>query len=100
MSLAPIFMKFGILQAIDPIPLLTMRFWLAAVVLWPLFYIVDCRVLRLPHKHLLPLFIGSFIFAASYLLYYLALPYIGASINHGEYPLTVGRHLVYNGGSE
>src|SRR3990172_48412 len=82
MSLAPIFIKVGINQSIDPIPLLTLRFLLAAQVLWPLFFLVDRRVLHVQRQHLLPLFLGSVIFAASYLLYYLALPFIGASIDH------------------
>ncbi|HLE73044.1 MAG TPA: DMT family transporter [Anaerolineales bacterium] len=82
MSLAPILIKLGILQSLDAIPLLTLRFWLAALVLWPVFFIVDRRVLRVRRKQLLPLFLASAIFAASYLLYYLALPYIGASIDH------------------
>jgi len=82
MSLAPIFIKVGINQSIDPIPLLTLRFLLAALVLWPLFFLVDRRVLHVQRQHLLPLFLGSVIFAASYLLYYLALPFIGASIDH------------------
>ena len=82
MSLAPILMKLGMLQSLDAIPLLTLRFLLAALVLWPIFFIVDRRVLRIQRKQLLPLLLASAIFAASYLLYSLALPYIGASIDH------------------
>ncbi len=82
MSLAPIVVKFGLRQAMDPIPLLTIRFWLAAVALWVFFWIFDRSAFRLERKHLLPLFIASAAFAASYLLYYLALLYTDVSINH------------------
>lgn len=82
MSLAPIVVKFGLRQAMDPIPLLTIRFWLAAVALWAFFWIFDRSAFKLQRKHFLPIFIASAAFAASYLLYYLALLYIDVSINH------------------
>lgn len=82
MSLAPIVVKFGLRQALDPIPLLTIRFWLAAVALWAFFWIFDRSAFKLERKHVLPIFIASATFAASYLLYYLALLYIDVSIDH------------------
>ena len=41
MSLAPIVVKFGLRQAMDPILLLIIRFWLAAILLWVVFWIFD-----------------------------------------------------------
>lgn len=82
MSLAPIVVKFGLRESLDPIPLLTMRFWLAAVLLWVGFFIFDRSALKLSRRALLPLIGVSFFFAASYLLYYLALTYIDASLAH------------------
>lgn len=82
MSLAPIVVKFGLRQALDPIPLLTVRFWLAAILLCLGFLIFRRSALTLPRKAILPMFIASAVFAASYVLYYLALLYIDVSINH------------------
>jgi drug/metabolite transporter (DMT)-like permease len=82
MSLAPIVVKFGMRQAMDPIPLLTIRFWLAAAVLLIVFWSFDRPSLKVQGKAILPLFIASVIFGASYILYYLALQYIDASIDH------------------
>ena len=82
MSLAPIVVKFGLRQAMDPIPLLTVRFWLAAILLWVFFWIFDRSALKIERKAVLPLFIAAAVFAASYVLYYLALQYIDASIDH------------------
>lgn len=82
MSLAPIVVKFGLRQSLDPIPLLTLRFCLAAIVLWTVFRIVDPSVLKLSRKALLPLALVSVCFGASFVLYYLALTYIDASIAH------------------
>ena len=82
MSLAPIVVKFGLRQAMDPIPLLTIRFWLAAAVLWLSFLLFDRTALKLPRGSVLPLIAAAAVFAASYALYYLALLYIDVSVNH------------------
>lgn len=47
MSLAPIAVKFGLREAIDPIPLLTMRFWVGAAVLWVCLLVFDPTVLKI-----------------------------------------------------
>ncbi|MCL5428734.1 MAG: DMT family transporter [Chloroflexi bacterium] len=82
MSLAPIVVKFGLRQALDPILLLTVRFWLAAVLLWLVFWIFDRAALKIARKAVLPLFIAAAVFGISYILYYLALQYIDASVDH------------------
>lgn len=82
MSLAPIVVKFGLRQALDPIPLLTIRFLLAAAALWTFFWIFDRSAFRLPKAALRPLILVSFFFGMSFILYYLALTYIDASIAH------------------
>ncbi|MEX1247880.1 MAG: DMT family transporter [Anaerolineales bacterium] len=81
-SLAPIVVKFGLRQALDPIPLLTLRFWLAAITLVIIVWIYDRPALRIPSKAILPLFVAAFVFGAPFVLYYLALTYIDASIAH------------------
>jgi drug/metabolite transporter (DMT)-like permease len=82
MSLAPIAVKFGLRQEMDPIPLLTIRFWLAALVLWAVFFLFDRSAIRLERKHFFPLIAAAAVFAASYALYYLALLYIDVSVDH------------------
>lgn len=82
MSLAPIVVKFGLRQEMDPIPLLTIRFWLAALVLWAVFFLFDRSAIRLERKHFFPLIAAAAVFAASYALYYLALLYIDVSVDH------------------
>jgi drug/metabolite transporter (DMT)-like permease len=82
MSLAPIVVKFGLRQALDPIPLLTIRFWLAALLLWAVFLLFDRSAIRLERKHFFPLIAAAAVFAASYALYYLALLYIDVSVDH------------------
>lgn len=82
MSLAPIVVKFGLRQSLDPIPLLTLRFCLASIVLWAVFSFVDPSVLKLKRKAITALIPVSIFFGASFVLYYLALTYIDASIAH------------------
>lgn len=82
MSLAPIVVKFGLRQALDPIPLLTVRFLLAAAALWAFFWIFDRSAFKLPISAIKPLILVSFFFGMSFILYYLALTYIDASIAH------------------
>lgn len=82
MSMAPILIKLGLRQALDPVPLLALRFWVAALVYWLVFAIRDRRVLRLERRHLKPLVVVSVSFALAYWLYYLALVRIDASIAH------------------
>lgn len=82
MSLAPIVVKFGLRQAMDPILLLIIRFWLAAALLWVVFWIFDRSALKIERKAVLPLFIAAAVFGISYVLYYLALQYVDASVDH------------------
>lgn len=82
MSMAPILIKLGLRQALDPVPLLTLRFWLAALVYWLVFTLYDRRVLRLQRRHVWPLIVVSVCFALAYWLYYLALLYLDASMAH------------------
>ena len=82
MSLAPIVVKFGLRQAMDPILLLIIRFWLAAILLWVVFWIFDRSALKIERKAVLPLFIAATVFGISYILYYLALQYVDASVDH------------------
>src|SRR3990172_3576388 len=82
MSLAPIVVKFGLRQAMDPILLLIIRFWLAAILLWAVFWIFDRSALKIERKAILPLFIAATVFGISYILYYLALQYVDASVDH------------------
>ncbi|MEX2160582.1 MAG: DMT family transporter [Anaerolineales bacterium] len=82
MSLAPIVVKFGLRQALDPIPLLTVRFWLAAITLVIVVWIFDRSALRVPRGKWLPLVVVALIFGLSFICYYVALSYIDASIAH------------------
>lgn len=82
MSLAPIAVKFGLREAIDPIPLLTMRFWVGAAVLWVCLLVFDPAVLKIRPRAIFPVFLVSAFFATAYVLYYLSLTYIDASIAH------------------
>lgn len=82
MSMAPILIKLGLRQQLDPVPLLALRFWVAALVYWLVFALYDRRVLRLERRHLRPLLVISVSFALAYWLYYLALVRIDASIAH------------------
>jgi drug/metabolite transporter (DMT)-like permease len=82
MSLAPIFVKIGFRQALNPVPLLTLRFWVAALAYWLFLSIYNRPSLRLERKHLKPLVVVSVFFTLAYLLYYLALVYVDASVAH------------------
>ena len=82
MSLAPIFVKIGFRQALNPVPLLTLRFWVAALAYWLFLGVYNRPSLRLERKHLKPLVVVSVFFTLAYLLYYLALVYVDASVAH------------------
>ena len=82
MSLAPIFVKIGFRQALNPVPLLTLRFWVAALAYWLFLGVYNRPSLRLERKHLKPLVVVSVLFTLAYLLYYLALVYVDASVAH------------------
>ncbi|KAA3644666.1 MAG: DMT family transporter [Chloroflexi bacterium] len=82
MSIAPILIKFGLGNAIDPLPLLTLRFLLAAAILWIGFLIFNRSVLKIRRADLWKVLLVSALFATAYHLFYQGLLYIDASIAH------------------
>lgn len=82
MSMAPILIKFGLREELAPVPLLTLRFWVATLAYWLFFSVYDRRALRLERRYLKAVLLVSVFFAIAYLLYYWALLYIDASIAH------------------
>lgn len=79
-SVAPVLVKVGVNADIQPITLLMVRLWIAAVLFWIYFFITQPNILKINRRQLLYASMAGAVNCTGLIMYYIGIQYLDVSI--------------------